>query len=60
MIGSCDCCDRQKVPVIHGFVTGIETFQCYLCQGETDPDPHSELEELAAFERLVEKLEVQR
>lgn len=44
MIGSCDNCDRQNVPVSHGFACGMETTQCYICQGEVDPDPHGEME----------------
>lgn len=45
MIGTCECCDRQNVPVSHiDIVFGIEAFACYLCQGEADPDPYGELE----------------
>jgi hypothetical protein len=39
-IGSCDCCDRQNVPVTSGDVTA-----CFICQGEDDPDPYGELED---------------
>ena len=46
MIGACDNCSRDNVPVSHGFFCGMETTQCYLCQGEDDPDPYCELDEL--------------
>jgi hypothetical protein len=59
MIGACDCCDRQSVPLGHFNVDGIggcETFACYLCQGEADPDPYCEIElgvkKMSAIERL--------
>jgi hypothetical protein len=43
MIGTCECCDRQNVPTSHiDTAFGIEAFACYLCQGETDPDPYGE------------------
>lgn len=46
MIGSCDCCDRQDVPVSHFSATAAypEGCACFICQGETDPDPYGELE----------------
>lgn len=47
MIGACDCCDRQHVPVSHFRAdqtsAQCETTACYLCQGETDADPYGEL-----------------
>jgi hypothetical protein len=43
MIGSCDNCDRVDVPVSHGTAAGMETTQCYLCQGD-EADPYGELE----------------
>lgn len=43
-IGSCDCCDRTNVPISRGEVTGIETYACFICQGDTDPDPYGEME----------------
>lgn len=54
MIGACDCCDRQEVPLSHLNMDGIggcESFVCYICQGETDPDPYCEVE-MNAIERL--------
>lgn len=44
MIGSCDCCERTNVPISRGEVTGIETYACFICQGDTDPDPYGEME----------------
>ncbi len=46
-IGTCDNCDRRDVPVSHleGTYCG-DTTQCFLCQGDTDPDPYCELDEL--------------
>lgn len=44
MIGSCENCDRQNVPVSHGQISGMETTQCFICQGETDPDPYNEMD----------------
>ncbi len=46
MTGTCDCCERENVPLGHGYVTGIETYYCYLCAGESDPDPYGELEDV--------------
>jgi len=44
VIGRCDCCERENVPVSHIDATfGIEAFACYLCQCEDDPDPYGEL-----------------
>ena len=51
MIGSCDNCNRQNVPVHHFAETYCgETTQCFLCQGDTDPDPYSELLDAAEIE----------
>ena len=48
MIGSCDCCDRQHVPVSQFRAdqnsAQCETVACYRCQGEDDADPYGELE----------------
>lgn len=46
MTGTCECCDRQNVPISHiDRVFGIEAFACYICLHETDPDPYGELKE---------------
>lgn len=49
MIGSCEICDRQNVPVSHynECYAHPEVDVCFLCQGQDDPDPHSEMEEPA-------------
>jgi hypothetical protein len=47
MIGSCDNCDRVDVPVSRGTAAGMETTQCYLCQGD-EADPYGELDEQEA------------
>jgi hypothetical protein len=49
MIGNCDCCDRQNVPVRH-FDAGAtnaqcETTACFICQGETEIDPYGEMDD---------------
>jgi hypothetical protein len=46
MIGTCDNCDRQNIPVSHldGTYCG-DTTQCFLCQGDSDADPYGEFEE---------------
>lgn len=41
MIGNCDACDRQNVPVAKVNVPGEPT-SCFICQGGTDPDPYCE------------------
>ena len=44
-IGNCDNCDRQNVPVSHLTATYCgDTTQCFLCQGDSDPDPFGEIE----------------
>ena len=44
IIGTCECCDRTGVPISRiNQVFGIETFACYVCLGDTDPDPYGEL-----------------
>lgn len=51
MIGNCDCCDRENVPVAHFSATAAhsEGAACFLCQGDEGPDPYGELEEVASF-----------
>jgi hypothetical protein len=45
-IGTCDCCDRSDVPVAHlTDTTGGDVTACFLCQGDTDPDPYGERED---------------
>jgi hypothetical protein len=44
MIGNCDACDRKNVPVSNCNSSSGETTQCFLCQGDTDPDPYCEVE----------------
>ena len=48
-IGSCDCCNRQNVPVSFSAWdqnnVGCDTTACYLCCGDTDPDPYGEMDE---------------
>lgn len=43
MIGNCDCCDRENLPVSMVNVPG-EPVACYLCQGDSNHDPYGELE----------------
>ena len=45
MMGNCDNCDRENVAVSKMLACGCETTQCFLCQGETDPDPYGESDE---------------
>lgn len=49
MIGSCDCCPRMNVPISFSAAdqnnSGSDTYACFICQGEDDPDPYGELEE---------------
>jgi hypothetical protein len=45
MIGNCDNCDRQNVPVSNGQFCGCDTTQCFICQHDV-ADPYGELEEL--------------
>lgn len=55
MIGSCDNCDRQRVPVMHGSFCGCETTQCYVCNGDVE-DPYGELDEAGdSAEVIVER-----
>jgi hypothetical protein len=41
-IGTCDNCDRRGVPV--RCIDDVTT-QCFLCTGDTDPDPYGEMED---------------
>ncbi len=45
MIGSCDLCDRQNVPVSHfdECFAHPEAHACFICQGDSDPDPYGDL-----------------
>jgi hypothetical protein len=45
-IGSCDCCDRQNVPISNVAATFAhpEASACFLCRGYDDPDPYCEME----------------
>lgn len=45
MIGTCENCDRENVPVSNCRMSGMESTQCFLCQGEADPDPYGERED---------------
>lgn len=58
MIGSCDICDRQNVPVGHSHATSAhpEASVCFLCRGETDPDPYGELAEIESNPREMERV----
>lgn len=62
MIGNCDCCERQNVALSFSRAcqnnVGIDTYACYLCQGNTDPDPFGELD-TGEPETLVEFAEDQ-
>lgn len=50
-IGTCDNCNRPHVPVINFKDTYCgDTTQCFLCQGDTDPDPFGELEDEALMQ----------
>lgn len=46
MIGNCDCCNRENVPVANFNATAAhpEGVACLICQGEDDPDPYGEVE----------------
>ncbi len=45
-IGTCNNCDRHHVPVSHLESTYCgDTTQCFLCQGDGDPDPYCEMED---------------
>lgn len=46
MIGNCDCCDRTNVPLSLVNATSLhpEAVACFICQGDSDPDPYGELE----------------
>lgn len=47
MIGSCDNCGKQNVPVKHYSETYCgETTQCFICTGWGEPDPFCELEDV--------------
>ena len=44
-IGTCDACQREKVPVSHFNISYCgDTTACFLCQGDDNPDPYGELE----------------
>ena len=48
MIGNCDCCDRQDVPIRHFEAgetnAGCETTACFICQGDNEVDPYGEMD----------------
>lgn len=46
MIGNCEACDRQNVPVSNCRSSSGETTQCFICQGEDFPDPYGEMPEM--------------
>jgi hypothetical protein len=52
-IGTCECCDRTDVPISHATMFGIETFACYLCLVDTNPDPYAELDEPEPYSQLL-------
>lgn len=46
MIGNCDCCNRENVPVGRFNATSAypEGVACFICRGDDDPDPFGELD----------------
>ncbi|SEE52805.1 hypothetical protein [Bradyrhizobium lablabi] len=56
MIGNCDCCDREQVPVSHFNATAAhpEGVACWICLGEDDIDPYGELSPKAPDDLLGE------
>lgn len=44
MIGSCECCERQNVPILSCYNDKTKVFVCFLCQVEYDPDPEWNIE----------------
>lgn len=50
-IGSCDCCDRQNVPLSHFVDDYSDEWVCFICQGEDEVDPYGELEGSPAWRR---------
>jgi hypothetical protein len=53
-IGTCDNCDRHNVPVRHMTGTYLgDTTQCFLCTGDTDPDPYGELDDLQHLDGML-------
>ncbi len=44
-IGSCDCCDAERVPVHNVVWNGMDVTTCYVCQGDIF-DPYGEMVEV--------------
>lgn len=57
MIGNCDCCDRENVPVVNVNTDG-EPVACFICQGDSDPDPYGEV--VTDWEDVENHVEAQR
>jgi hypothetical protein len=56
MIGTCYNCSRENVPVSHLEDTYCgDMTQCFLCHGDSDPDPYCELDDepMASAERRI-------
>lgn len=51
MIGNCDACDRKNVPVSKVNAPG-EPIACFICQGDSDPDPFWEEGQATLTDRL--------
>jgi hypothetical protein len=56
MIGSCDNCNRNDVPVAHHETVHGDTTQCFICtaspwEKDPDPDPYGELDPNYSIER---------
>jgi hypothetical protein len=45
-IGNCEVCDRKNVPVLFLAARGAhpEVTSCFICRGDTDPDPYGEMQ----------------
>jgi hypothetical protein len=54
MIGACDCCNRQNVPLRHVWAYGIETYACDECCG-TEPDDDEEQEAYSGLQHFNSK-----
>lgn len=55
MIGSCEACGKNHLPVRRFEMSGMESVQCFRCVGDAEADPHGEMAECECILCLAEQ-----
>jgi hypothetical protein len=58
MIGACDICDAQNVPIMKGVTFGCEIASCYPCQGQPIPEDETMTTEIDRYRELLRRTDI--